>query len=303
MLDTEAPAWRDSFDARVRLLLPPEYQATYDEVRPVSMGSAGLKFDADGRVAWNDMWATFCDLAMAGGPPHKGTLLEPAQPAAIAAAPGQYDLAVREICRGIGMVTGLATEAGNGGWVRLRCHDATMAGWLLRAIVMENVSARATNATLELPAGPAYRLEKEIKNVVTVVAKTCHYWLGHVPQSQQLAIGELFTTMAGEWPLVVPCQSAGGPIDAHSHAARVGIEAIAGVHAVDLRYRGWCGVQAGSVRRAIWLMRALLTGNVLARREGTVLFLPVDPAVDPEGRHTAAVLSQALSLAADRGVV
>jgi len=30
-----------------------------------------------------------------------------------------------------------------------------------------------------LPAGPAFRLDKEIKNVITVVAKTHHYWTEH----------------------------------------------------------------------------------------------------------------------------
>jgi sirohydrochlorin cobaltochelatase len=32
---------------------------------------------------------------------------------------------------------------------------------------------------LFLPAGPTFRLDKEIKNVVTVIAKTHHYWKEH----------------------------------------------------------------------------------------------------------------------------
>ncbi len=44
----------------------------YEDVQPVSMGSAGLKFASDGRVAWDEMWGLFCDLALAGGPPHRG---------------------------------------------------------------------------------------------------------------------------------------------------------------------------------------------------------------------------------------
>ena len=62
---------------RVRTLLPELYQDRSEEVQPVSMGSADLKFGADGQVAWEEMWGTFCDLAMTGGPPHKGSLLEP----------------------------------------------------------------------------------------------------------------------------------------------------------------------------------------------------------------------------------
>jgi hypothetical protein len=68
----------EALEAKLRAILPEQYRESYDEVVPVSMGSAGLKYDADGRVAWNEMWATFCDLAMAGGPPHRGTLLQPA---------------------------------------------------------------------------------------------------------------------------------------------------------------------------------------------------------------------------------
>ena len=56
------------------------------------------------------MWDTFCDLAMAGGPPHKGRLLEPASPAAIDAQPDRYAAVVEEIARGIRMVSGLDAE-------------------------------------------------------------------------------------------------------------------------------------------------------------------------------------------------
>ena len=68
----------DTLDTRLRTLLPPLYQDSYAEVQPVSMGSAGLKYGTDGQVAWDEIWQTFCDLALAGGPPHRGTLLEAA---------------------------------------------------------------------------------------------------------------------------------------------------------------------------------------------------------------------------------
>ena len=70
----------DKLDARLRILLPEQYQESYESVQPVSMGSAGLKFAADGQVAWDEIWQSFCDLAMAGGPPHKGALLAPGDP-------------------------------------------------------------------------------------------------------------------------------------------------------------------------------------------------------------------------------
>jgi sirohydrochlorin cobaltochelatase len=51
---------------------------------------------------------------------------------------------------------------------------------MLRAIVVENVCVRREGSVLFLPAGPAFRMEKEIKNVITVVAKTHHYWTEHL---------------------------------------------------------------------------------------------------------------------------
>lgn len=55
-----------------------------------------------------------------------------------------------------------------------------MALWLLRAIVVENVSGQREGKTLFFPAGADFRLEGKIKNVITVVAKTNHYWQEHL---------------------------------------------------------------------------------------------------------------------------
>ena len=59
-------------ESRIDAILPETYQESYDDVQPTAMGSAALRFDREGRVAWNEIWTSFCDLAMAGGPPHKG---------------------------------------------------------------------------------------------------------------------------------------------------------------------------------------------------------------------------------------
>src|SRR5215212_11466015 len=153
----------DKLDARLRIILPEQYQQSYESVQPVSMGSAGLKFAPDGSVAWDEMWQTFCDLAMAGGPPHKGTLLGPGPQADITANQEQYESIVEEICRGIWMAADLPAQADTRpGWVRVQCHSATMADWLMRAIVMENVAARSSGIMLFLPAAPHFRVEKEI---------------------------------------------------------------------------------------------------------------------------------------------
>src|SRR3954468_20331147 len=100
-----------TLEARLTALLPQEYQEASEEVEPVPMGSAGLKYAADGSVAWDEIWGSFCDLAMAGGPPHKGLLLEPGRQDDIDAQFGRYDEVVEEICRGIKMVTGLRPYA------------------------------------------------------------------------------------------------------------------------------------------------------------------------------------------------
>jgi sirohydrochlorin cobaltochelatase len=74
-------------------------------------------------------------MGLAGGPPHRGTLLEPASREVIAADTARYAAVVREFARGLGLVTGLAVETdGRPGWIGLVCRSETM-----RAIVVENV--------------------------------------------------------------------------------------------------------------------------------------------------------------------
>jgi hypothetical protein len=264
----------DELDARLRVLLPETYQDSYESLEPAPMRSAGLKFDADGKVAWNEIWGSFCDLAMAGGPPHKGKLLEPGRPDAIAAAPRKHEDVVDEICRGITLASELpATASAIPGWVSVDCYSETMASWLLRAIVMENVAARSQARELLLPAAPDFRLEKEIKNVVTVIAKTTHYWMAHMARAQKTAIAELFARMTTESPLIEP---------------------------VD---QDWRGVECPSVKAAVWMMRATVVHNVLSRREGTTLFVPNNPERDPGGVIVARTMRVVHRLAAIRGAI
>lgn len=166
--------------ADLQPLLPPRYL----EDRPVSaapMGAADLIFDVQGKVAWDQIWGDFCDLALAGGPPHRGTLLEPVAPESIPAHLEQYEWVLTELERGIGMITHLTVvRSAAPGWVGVQCVDEAMALWLLRAIVVENVSVRREGNVLYFPAGPHFRLEHEIKNIITVIAKTHHYWTEHL---------------------------------------------------------------------------------------------------------------------------
>jgi sirohydrochlorin cobaltochelatase len=298
----------EALEVRLRAILPEEYQDAYEDVQPVSMGSAGLKYGADGKVAWNEIWATFCDLAMAGGPPHRGTLLDPGSRRAIEAQPEGYRQVVEEISRGVGLVTGLVVQASPiPGWVRVTCLSEAMAGWLLRAIVMENVSARSDGPSLDLPAGPEYRLEKEIKNVVTVTAKTCHYWTGHMWRAQQRFIGDLFARMAKDSPLVEPALASDHAQTAEHQAtvARMAetIRRDTGLDVTDRRHPGWIGLGCPSVRAAVWMMRMLVASNVLSRREGTTLFVPINPAIDPDGDAVVTSIARIRAFASARGIL
>jgi sirohydrochlorin cobaltochelatase len=153
------------------------------------MSSAPMKFADDGSVDWGNMWDTFCELAQAGGPPHRGTLLTaPAQPTLSGPA---YEAAAAEIARGVRAVSGLEANTAEPGWLAVTCASAAQARWLAAAIVEENVSARAAGRTLYVPVDGAYTLTGEIKNVITVVAKTTHYWNAHVtPEAQRTLAAE-----------------------------------------------------------------------------------------------------------------
>ncbi len=161
-------------------LLPSRDADGQQSISAATMESAPLIYGADGRVAWDQIWSDFCDLALAGGPPHRGTLLEPVPIEEIRAQPEAYERVVAEIERGWQQVTNCPTVHGSTGWVGLVCENESMALWLLRAILVENVCVRREGSIIFLPAGPAFRLEEEIKNVITVVAKTHHYWTEHV---------------------------------------------------------------------------------------------------------------------------
>jgi len=302
-VNAEARYTLDALEARIKTLLPEQYRDSYETVQPTPMRAAGLKYDADGQVAWDQIWGSFCNLAMAGGPPHKGALLEPGTEAAIDADFGRYDVVADEICRGITLATGLrAYVSPTPGWVSVTCHSDVMAGWLLRAIVMENVAVRRRGSILELPAAPHFRLDKEIKNVVTVIAKTSHYWLGHMPREQQQAIGELFTAMAGEVPLVEPDLACPGDHEAAAVIASRMHREI-GLGRSRHRYAGWVGVECASVRVAVWMMRALVASNVLSRREGQVLFVPVNASTDPTGAIVSDAVAHVYQCASARSVV
>ena len=288
------PAAIQQAEENLRTLLPTIYSDRPDEVKPVSMGSAPLAFDVDGNVAWDCMWGSFCDLAMAGGPPHKGKLLEPATPDSCLAEPVRYATVCDEISRGIGLAARLqATPSSAMGWMRVQCRNGTMAEWLLRAITMENVSVRIEEDAILLPAGPAFRLEKEIKNVITAVAKTTHYWDGHLIRLQKLGIANLFTLLDNEAPLLQPSWSTCAE-NARPEDVRRALEDATGLKTTNHNYINWVGLNCDTVGSAITTMRRMVASNILCRREETTIFLPLNPA-DPYGTRLAHSVSELLA--------
>jgi sirohydrochlorin cobaltochelatase len=260
-----------ALDTKINALLPPRYQHCYAGVSPDSMGSAGLKYDLDGKVAWDEIWTTFCDLALAGGPPHRGSLLEPPSEADVTAAPSRYRDVVAEIGRAVRMTTCLRVVDGYGpGWIGIRCDSPAEAGWLKLAVNAENVSARSRSDVLQLPAGPDFRAQKEIKNVVVALAKTAHYWDGHLTAEQQSLAG------ADAWEAATADEVAAAPTE-YETAVREIENALSpvGLSRFRRQYVGWIGIETDHDEDAVWLLRAILVERITARREGSVLYLPV----------------------------
>ena len=164
------------------------------------MASAPMQYKEDGSVDWGNMWDNFCVLAQEGGPPHRGDMLQ-AQSDPNVSSPA-YQFAVTEIVRGIKEVSGLAATPSSPGWIAVACANVEMAHWLSEAIEEENVGTRSEAATLFVPVGDYYLVKGEIKNVITAVAKTSHYWQAHLAAEvkQTLAFQEALRRLHNRLP-------------------------------------------------------------------------------------------------------
>ena len=147
-----------------------------------AMSSAPFLWQEDGRPDWGSMWTTFCDLALYGGPPQRGPESALRAPSA---ATGTDSAMLAEMRRGIWETTGLYAESGDAGWLAITCDSPTMAAWMCAAIILENVDARVDDDRLMVPAGPDYELKDQVKSIITVVAKTHHYWQAHVAGAER----------------------------------------------------------------------------------------------------------------------
>ncbi|HEY7205562.1 MAG TPA: hypothetical protein VIA61_14740 [Methylomirabilota bacterium] len=175
-LDTVQPLLRRP-PGRLREVDPP---APAD---PPAMSSAPFVWRRDGRPDWGAMWTTFCDLALHGGPPQRGTASALRAPERAEAATPASPAVLAELRRGILETTGLGTDPAEPGWIAVVCESRRMAAWLCAAIIVENVDARVEGERLLLPAGADFVLEDQVRSVITVVAKTHHYWREHLGRS------------------------------------------------------------------------------------------------------------------------
>jgi sirohydrochlorin cobaltochelatase len=116
-------------------------------------------------------------LAIIGGMPHRGRLLEPVTPHDVLADIDAYVRVLEQLSRGIEMVTGRPVVPSSApGWIGVRCDSDGMATWIMRAIVAENIVARREGRDVFLPAGPRYEIDGAIADVVAVCARTFHFW-------------------------------------------------------------------------------------------------------------------------------
>lgn len=91
-----------------------------------------------------------------------------------------YRAAQAEIIRGIYQVSGLQAAPDRPGWIAVECPDEAMAAWIADTGTQENVYLRWEGSRFFVPCGEHFALKGEVKNVVTVVAKTTHYWADHL---------------------------------------------------------------------------------------------------------------------------
>jgi sirohydrochlorin cobaltochelatase len=171
------------------------------------MAAAPFRYRDDGRPDWGAMWQGFCELALYGGPPHRGA---DAALSATRADTGEVvrDAMIDEMIRGIAETTSLWAEPAPGGWLRVTCDSKRMAAWLCATIILENVDARMEDQYLFVPADTGFDLKDQVKSVITVVAKSHHYWRAHLEDengelsaerldAKALLLGENITRLQG----------------------------------------------------------------------------------------------------------
>jgi len=271
--------WPDH-EKKIETLLPDEYHTCNEPVSPSSMGSAGLKYDEKGQVAWAEIWTSFCGLAMGGGPPHRGTWLGPTGPLKSPEDAERCLEVGEEIRRAIRLISGMRTLNGpKPGWITVITASEAMALWLARAIVAENVVAHGGGPQLHLPCGPDYRIAKEVKNVVVALSKGFHYWSGHLTGRQKNRAGALLSGAEGAAAIleINPFAPEWDPTAMAQWKRSLSAQMSEGLQLTlaDSRDTHWVGLVCKDEAMAGWFVRSAIAENLPARREGRVFYLPI----------------------------
>ncbi|MGC4003132.1 MAG: hypothetical protein QM811_08340 [Pirellulales bacterium] len=153
--------------------------------------------------------------------------------------------------------------------------------------------ARHENAVLCVPAGPRFRVEKEIKNVVVGVAKTCHYLFDHTEPEDQPhgAVPTLIRPPTTDERLAL-----GENYDRAVSALRTSIESSTGLTTRLVDAAGWIGVDCSDEETRCGCC-AVAVDDILVRREDATLCVPIDHrAADDALAKTAAAVATAYRL-------
>src|SRR5512147_1107846 len=143
---------------RIRELAPPVSRDA------ATMGAAPFVW-REGRPDWGAMWTTFCELALYGGPPHRGIedALEAPQTDSDTMVINET---IMELRRGIHETTGLYSEPAPPNWLAVTCHSKKMAAWMAASIILENVDAKCEDEILYVPCSPDFDLKNQVKSVI-----------------------------------------------------------------------------------------------------------------------------------------
>jgi hypothetical protein len=76
-----------------------------------------------------------------------------------------------------------------------------------------------------------------------------------------------------------------------------------GLDATGRKYQAWLGIDCLHLRSAIWMMRMMVASNVLARREGNFLYVPINPSTDYNGKTVVGWVERAYRVACAQGVI
>ena len=145
---------------------------------PEYMKAAEIIYDQNGNPEWNKMWNSFCNLAAEGGPSHRDNLHRISFPEKNFV----YDETIKnEIARGLRLLNANVKEINNKGEIYIDLIFPNKAKWFRNIIDLENVAAKQKGKYLILPWSGNYKIDKEVKSLMTVWGKASHYWREHRP--------------------------------------------------------------------------------------------------------------------------